>query len=78
MHRRTWSSVAGAFFSNRAGPSCVSQRMGKQTFLIISLLAVLGVAALGALLVSGRSEVKVQRPGVERSQPMVEGGALDR
>lgn len=52
--------------------------MGKHTFLIISLLAVLGVAALGALLVSGRSEVKVQRPGVERSQPMVEGGALDR
>ena len=64
--------------SNDSCPACVSQHMGKQTFLIVSLLAVLGVAALGAFLVSGRGEVRAQRPGLERAQPMVEGGALER
>jgi len=51
--------------------------MGKQTFLIVSLLAVLGVAALGALLISTRGESRTLRPGAQRGQPLVEG-AVER
>jgi hypothetical protein len=46
--------------------------MGKQTFVIISLLAVLAVAALGAFLMSARGEARTLRPGLDRSQPMVD------
>jgi hypothetical protein len=46
--------------------------MGKQSFIIVSLLAVLAVAALGAFLMSARGEARALRPGAERSQPLVE------
>jgi hypothetical protein len=53
-------------------------RMGKQTFLIISLLAVLAVAALGAFLISGRGGDRPLRPGVDRPQTLVESGSVER
>lgn len=51
--------------------------MGKQTFLIVSLLAVIGVAALGAWLMSGRSDGRAVRPGVERGA-LVESPGMER
>lgn len=46
--------------------------MGKQTFVIISLLAVLAVAALGAFLISARNETRALKPSLERPQPMLD------
>ncbi len=53
--------------------------MGRQSgFVIVSLLAVLAVAALGAfLLVAGNGQSVRVRPGGERAQPLGEGSSID-
>jgi hypothetical protein len=48
--------------------------MKSNGFILVSLLAVLGVVALGALLLIGRGEgPKITRPGMDR-RPGLEAG----